>query len=101
MEGDTRYYILLTIGVEGDTRYYILLTIGVEGDTRYYYSPLGWRVTPGIIYYSPLGWMVTAGIECIPGSATYFMSTGISLKITHTITTKNSALSPHPTIPLS
>jgi len=38
-----------------------------------------------VCYSSPLGCSVTEGIECIPGSATYFISTGVSLStyITH------------------
>ena len=32
-----------------------------------------------VLRYLPLGCSVTDGIECIPGSATYFMSTGVSL----------------------
>lgn len=51
------------------------------------------HVTPSIIHTThteakgcpksrviPLGWTVTAGMECILGSATYFMSTGMSLQ---------------------
>ena len=41
----------------------------------------------------PLGWTVTAGIECMLGSATYFMSTGMSLQKRYRIMvveTKNS-----------
>ena len=33
----------------------------------------------GILHHLPFGCSVTDGIECIPGSATYFMSTGVSL----------------------